>query len=300
MKRRFYTLDVFTRESLAGNPLAVVLDSDGLDTFSMQKIAAEFNLSETVFVLAPEGKGNRARVRIFTPRHELPFAGHPTVGTAVLLASLDILSDSAELVLEENVGPVSCRVRQDERGKLARFSLPKIPHKVPWKFDAGLLADALSVSENDLGFENHEVAVWNGGLHYVVVPVRDLEVVQGMLVDTAMLARLNRTFDGELADVYVYCRGGESGLADFHARMFAPAHGIPEDPATGSAVASLCGQLAALEMAEEEDRNFLIEQGCEMGRPSQIHLDISKEHGTIREAGIEGGAVIVCEGTLLL
>ena len=127
MRRRFVTLDVFTEKRFAGNPLAVVLEPDGLETDAMQRIAREFNLSETVFVFPPENKAHRAKLRIFTPGRELPFAGHPTVGTAVLLARFDGSSDARDFIIEENIGLVSCRTLHSSEGGHATFDVPRLP-----------------------------------------------------------------------------------------------------------------------------------------------------------------------------
>lgn len=298
MKRRYHTLDVFTDTPFAGNPLAVVLDSDGLDDVSMQTIAAEFNLSETVFVKPPETTDGTARIKIFTPAHELPFAGHPTVGTAILLSQLNHLEDGAELILEENVGPVKCMISEGAQGKTARFDLPRESERVEWDYDPDMLAQSLGLSPSDFGFDDHEVSIWNGGVPYSLVPVRDIDCVRNIKIDTAALSHVEPMIDGLASNLYVYCRGGETAGASFHCRMFAPLWGIPEDPATGSAVASFSGQLAAHEMGEDEEKSFVIEQGYEMGRPSQILLDITKKDGQVVEAGISGSAVQLSEGVL--
>ncbi len=297
-QRRFHTLDVFTDQALAGNPLAVVHDCEGLDENAMQAIAAEFNLSETVFVMPPDNPDHAARIRIFTPVHELPFAGHPTVGTAILLSKLRSMDDGAELVLEENVGPVVCRISDANANRTARFGLPRVSQPVDWTFDSGLVAESIGLKESDLGFDNHTLSLWNGGVPYTMVPVRSIECVRQVSLDTAKLAQVEPVVDGLAANLYVYCRGGEGADAAFHARMFAPLWGIPEDPATGSAVASFSGQIAACEMAGDETATFLIEQGYEMGRPSQIHLDITRTGGETADAVISGAAVLVSEGML--
>src|SRR6187399_253539 len=143
MRRRFVTLDVFTTRRFAGNPLAVVLDPDGLDTAAMQTIAREFNLSETVFVFPPADKGNRAKLRIFTPARELPFAGHPTVGTAVLLGGLDGGGERS-FILDEKIGPVPCRVQSSGAGRgRASFDIPRLPAKEADLPDTGVMAKAL-------------------------------------------------------------------------------------------------------------------------------------------------------------
>ena len=296
--RRFHTLDVFTDTPLSGNPLAVVHDSEGLDDQAMQAIAAEFNLSETVFVKPPENPAHTARIRIFTPAHELPFAGHPTVGTAVLLSRMMELGDGGELVLEENVGPVACKVSDTANGRTARFDLPRVAERVDWEFDLNLVAASIGLDPDDIGFDNHALSIWNGGVPYTLVPVKNIECVRNISIDTVKLAAVEPVIDGLASNLYVYCRGGEADEAAFHARMFAPLWGIPEDPATGSAVASFSGQVAALEMSGDETRTFLIEQGYEMGRPSQISLDITRSGGTVSNAGISGAAVQISEGIL--
>src|SRR5215207_7081801 len=177
MRRRFVTLDVFTGHRFAGNPLAVVLEPAGLDADSMQAIAREFNLSETVFVLPPGSTGSRAKVRIFTPTRELPFAGHPTVGTAVLLARIDG-SAHGEIVLEEGVGPVSCRVESRGGGRgFARFDVPKPPEQVGEAADARTIAAALSLTPDEIGFDGVAPAKWSAGNRFVFVPVRGLDAI---------------------------------------------------------------------------------------------------------------------------
>jgi len=298
MSRHFFTLDVFTNQPLAGNPLAVVLDSDGLSVEDMQTIAAEFNLSETVFVAPPKDTSNRANIRIFTPVHELPFAGHPTVGTAILLGKLDGLAGGERFVLEEQVGPVTCEFSIKNDAGFARFQLPKVPTPFEWKPDSAKLADALGITEADIGFGDHQPCGWDGGVPYSLVPVGSLEAMQAIQVDASKSVALEPEINGIAANIFAYCSGGEAKEAAFHTRMFAHSSGIPEDPATGSAVASFCGQIAALEMGSNETGSFMIEQGYEMGRPSQIYLDITKSAGAIRSAAISGGAVIVSEGKL--
>ncbi len=300
MPRRFFTLDVFTHTQLAGNPLAVVLDSEGLDGNQMQAIAVEFNLSETVFVSLPSDPSNRAAVRIFTPDHELPFAGHPTVGTAVLLNHLNHLGKGDEFVLEEKVGPVKCKVTPDNGVLFARFDLPRLSEKVDIALNAGQWAAALGLQADEIGTEGHDLSVWDGGVPYVLIPVKSIEAVQGAKVDAAEINKLEPVVNGIRANSYLYCLGGVGGSDHIHARMFAPSAGIPEDPATGSAVAAFSGQLATAMMGAGETKTFRIEQGYEMGRPSQIVLDMEKQDGLVVNAGISGGAVIVSEGVLHL
>jgi trans-2,3-dihydro-3-hydroxyanthranilate isomerase len=296
MPRRFVTLDVFTSRRLAGNPLAVVLDSEGIDTAAMQAIAREFNLPETVFVLPPSDPSARAKLRIFTPGRELAFAGHPTVGTAVLLGALHG-DDAAELVLEENVGPVRCQVERidGERGR-ARFDVPQQPAPGDDVGDAAALAAALSLTLDDLGAEGLAPATWSAGNPVTFVPVRGLDAVERSAVDSA---RWERGFPAnERPIAYVFCRETIDPGHHFHARMFAPALGVREDPATGSAAAAFAGMLARDAGLLDGVHRFAIEQGYEMGRPSVMQLELTMRAGALHAASVGGEAVRVTHGTI--
>jgi trans-2,3-dihydro-3-hydroxyanthranilate isomerase len=297
MRRRFTTLDVFTTRRFAGNPLAVVLDAEGLTGEAMQAIAREFNLSETVFVLPPEKAEHRAELRIFTPTVELPFAGHPTVGTAVLLAGEDGGTAERELVLEEGVGLVRCVVAPDGRDSgRASFTLPQLPEHVGEAADASDIAAALGLSLDDLGCDGFEPGRWSAGVPFVMVPVRGLDAIGRARPhpehwETAFSAVGRRS-------VFVFCRETSEPAHAFHARMFAPRFGITEHPATGSAAAAFAGLLAQHENLADGDHEFTIEQGYEMGRPSQIRLTLTIQRGALARAAIGGGAVLVSEGTI--
>lgn len=296
--RRYRVYDVFTDTVLAGNPLAVVLDAEGLDIDAMQRIAGEFNLSETTFVLPPENPRHRARVRIFTPRHELPFAGHPTVGTAIALSELDDNGPAGIVVLEENVGPVRCVVSDDGAAAYAEFDLPRLPERMAFKADREAVAAALGIGPHEIGFENHAVSQWTGGVPYVMVPVRDLEVAGKAWPDPVAWTALTGPAEALSPAAYVYCR--ETVLHDyaFHARMFAPHLGIPEDPATGSAVAAFAGAIAHFDEPTDGPAQYWIEQGMEMGRPSRIRLELDIAGGAIEAARIGGQAVKIAAGEL--
>lgn len=296
MSRRFVTLDVFTSTRLAGNPLAVVLDADGLSDVDMLAITREFNLSETVFVFPPAHAAHRARLRIFTPGRELPFAGHPTVGTAVLLSTLDG-GEANEFVLEEQVGAVPCRVRHGAGGAgHAEFDLPRLPARETGEGDRHVMADALGLAENDIGFDAWPVESWSAGNPFTFVPLRSLDAIRRCRVD---LGKFDEAFGaGGRAAAFVFCREPIDRGNDFHARMFAPGMGPLEDPATGSAVAAFAGYVAAHASYTNGDRVVRVEQGYEMGRPSLIELRITLDGGRVMAASIGGPAVIVSEGTL--
>lgn len=299
MARRFVTLDVFTHEPLAGNPLAVVLDAEGLDTDRMQRIAREFNLSETVFVLAPEDERHRARLRIFTPARELPFAGHPTVGTAVLLALDDRPSGSDAVVfgIEETVGVVSCVVEIDgSRGGHARFRVPSLPQTWGEGRNVAEAAWALGLDPNDVGFDRHAPSRHSAGVPYDFVPLRSLDAVRRARPQGDAFAQVFG--DGNHPTAYVYTRETARAGHHFHARMFAPSFGMAEDPATGSAAAAFTGVLMQFEPLGDGEHSFVIEQGYAMGRPSEIALQVVIQSGALASAEIGGGAVVVARGEL--
>jgi trans-2,3-dihydro-3-hydroxyanthranilate isomerase len=296
MRRKFFTLDVFTDKRFAGNPLAVVLEPDGLDTAAMQTIAREFNLSETVFVHPPADAGHRAALRIFTPGRELPFAGHPTVGTAVLLGRLDGGAAEREFVLEEKIGPVPCRVRPagSDAGR-ATFDIPRLPEIAGQASDNSTIAAALSLSVADIGFESFAVQRWSAGNPFTIVPVRGLEAIGRSRPD---MAHFEKAFGGGFAAPFVVCRQAAEAGHDFHTRMFAPGVGVSEDPATGSAAAAFAGYLAAHGGYADGDHMVRIEQGYEMGRPSLMELTLRMSGAKLSGASIGGGAVVVTEGTI--
>lgn len=302
--RRYLIYDVFAQSALAGNPLAVVLDAEGLNDSQMQAIAGEFNLSETAFVFPPDNPIHTARVRIFTPRSELPFAGHPTVGTAVALSQqVDTLGSGERMsivVLEENVGPVRCAVTIGQGTAFAEFDLPRLPEQANVDVPSEVVAAALGLSHHEIGFENHIPSAWSSGVPYVCVPVANLRVAERVRLDAAMWEELAQQEGGALGDPYVYCRETVNHDCAFHVRMFAPGAGIPEDAATGSAAAAFAGAVMEYDQPVDGANQFWLEQGIEMGRPSRIRLEIDVSGGAIEAARIGGAAVKVAEGTLFL
>jgi trans-2,3-dihydro-3-hydroxyanthranilate isomerase len=300
MDYRFHTLDVFTSHRFGGNPLAVLPDAKGLDTAAMQRIAREFNLSETTFVLPPHDPANTADIRIFTPMAELPFAGHPTVGTAVLLAELAEPGNGAferEVRLEEKVGLLRVVVRRDAQGAtFGQFSnavLPKPDGAAP---DAAAIAAALSLSDVDIGGAGHAPACVNAGNTFLFVPVANLDAVGRAALDMAGWRAIaeGRGWVG----AFIYCKGGISAQAQFHGRMLSTGFGVPEDPATGSAAATFPGQVAACETLGDGTHKWFVEQGYEMGRPSLIELSLEVEGGRLGTVRIGGHAVRVAEGRI--
>ncbi len=303
MTRPYRIYDVFTERRLEGNPLAVVFDSEGLSDHDMQAIAREFNLSETVFVSAPEKPVHTASLRIFTPGRELPFAGHPTVGAAIAIAENAGAASGMSMVsvLEEKVGPVRCAVRVGNDGaSFAEFDLPRRSVEIGGSPSREGLADALGIKSTEIGFENHVPSLWSAGVPFLLVPVHDLGVAGRVEFDPHLWEKVAPFADGQLASAYVYCRGGVNHTARFHARMFTSDMGISEDPATGSAVAALSGAIHRFDALPDGHTATLIEQGVEMGRPSYIHLHIDAAGGQIETARIGGHAICISEGNLHL
>ena len=297
MKRRFVTLDVFTARRFAGNPLAVVLDGDGLDDRTMQTIAAEFNLSETVFIKPPEDPSHRARYRIFTPKRELNFAGHPTVGTAVLLGRLDGGTAPKEFVIKCNVGPVPCHMEPSgpDAGR-ATIELPALPAVASPAPSAQTFADALGLSPGDIGFGNFAPEVWSAGVPFSIVPLKSIDAVRRA---KPVLAQFETALSAPgHGSVFVFTGEASEPGNDFHARMFAPGMGIFEDPATGAAVAAFAGLLARSGGLKDGHHRLTIEQGYEMGRPSLIELGMTLQGGALRAATLGGSAVVVSEGAI--
>lgn len=299
--RRYIILDVFASRALEGNPLAVVLDAAGLDTERMQKITREFNLSETVFVLPPENPAHAARIRIFAPEYEMPFAGHPTVGTAVALWSEDRRGDGELLVLEENIGPVRCIVRAGEGAAFAEFDVPQLSAAMPFEAKPADIAGALGLDVADIGFRGHATGAWSAGVPYVTVPLAGLDAMRRVRFDPHAWQKLAPSKDnGAKASAYLYCRETALDGSSFHARMMVAAIPSYEDPATGSAAAAFVGAFVANERPADGRHELWIEQGIEMGRPSRIRLEIDVAKGSASAARIGGEAAIVGRGEIYI
>lgn len=303
-ERRYFILDVFTDEALAGNPLAVVLDGDDLSDEQMQKIAREFNLSETVFVCAPSKAAMNASVRIFTPEMELPFAGHPTVGTAVLLG-MQRFPDVQEkmdcvTMIEEKIGVVRARVKlsPDGIGK-AMFDVPKLPEVVDTPLGSkDEIAAALGLHIKDIGFENHLPTAYSAGVPFAMVPVRDLDAMKR--ARPVMTSWTTAFGSHPHNDAFLYSRETVKHDSDFHARMFAPSMGVMEDPATGSAAAAFAGVICQFDKPGQGTHRFVIEQGFEMGRKSLIQLEFDVEAGRLCAERIGGKVVMIASGNLFI
>ncbi len=296
MRYRYFLCDVFTDRLFGGNPLAVLPEAAGLSDRQMQQIAREFNFSESAFVLPAEA-GHTRRVRIFTPATEVPFAGHPNVGTAFALAragELGPLDAPAMVTFEEKAGLVPIRIERREGGAIwcelaapEKLSLGKAA-------DAAALAAAVSLSPDDVVLRTHAPRVVSVGLPFLVAE----------LVDRAALERARSHMPGVEAlreqglvpDVHLYVRSADE--FDIRARMFAPLDGVPEDPATGSANCALAALLAHHDPRDDGNFGWRIAQGVEMGRPSVLEARAQKEDGAVLDAWIGGTSVLVGEGWL--
>lgn len=289
--------DVFTDRPFAGNPLAVVFGADGLGDRQMLALAREFNLSETIFVMAPRDAAHAARVRIFFPTAEIPFAGHPTIGCAIALSGLADPGPDAQvrLVLEEEAGLVPVVVTRRGGAVAAEFAAPVLPHAAPGRADPVLAAAALGLERGDLGCAGHaDPAVWQGGPAFLYVPLRDLGVLARARPHEPAWSALMAVAGVDSAWCYTPAPGG------YRARMFSPGAGIPEDPATGSATAIFAAELAARGLLAGPETRVSVVQGVEMGRPSALGLTAIARDGQLAEVRVAGAAVRIAEGRIAL
>jgi trans-2,3-dihydro-3-hydroxyanthranilate isomerase len=302
MQLTFHTLDVFTEQRFGGNPLAVVHDADALSSEQMQQIAGEFNLSETVFLLKAENPAHSARVRIFTPQKELPFAGHPTVGAAALLAELRTQELNGErdalIVLEQSIGTVRVGVRmRSGAAAFAEFDAPKLPAEAGALPAPELLAAGLGLSPNEIGFENHKPLCYAAGSTFAFVPISTLDAIKRARINGA---HWTRAFEEQgVIGAYIYTRQCEHTTSAFHVRMFAPSVGVAEDPATGSAAGPLACHLCRHGLVPW-GHEIEIEQGVEIGRPSTLYGRAEGGDGRIEGVEVGGRAVVVARGEFRL
>lgn len=301
MELTFYTLDVFTDHIFGGNQLAVFPEAPDLATEVMQAIAREFNLSETVFVRPPKSPGALRRLRIFTPTAEMPFAGHPTIGTAQLLVELGLAQPAADGVarfsLEENVGLVPMEVaRKNGDGYFTSLTAARVPEcrrDVPAR---EALATLLGLQPGDIVIDERDApAAWSAGVAFLCLPVRDREALARVSVDRSRWREI--LAEAWARDVFVFCHEPDGGAAHIRARMFAPGLGIVEDPATGSAAAAFAGYLWK---RHGGPGRWIIAQGIEMGRPSTLHVEASGTRDRLDAVRVSGSAVRVSRGTLQL
>ena len=298
MKYKFYTLDVFTNKPFSGNQLAVIPEAEGLSDEQMSKITIEFNYSETVFVFPPENQTMDYKLRIFTPGGEIPFAGHPTIGTAYLLAHLkmvDLNSSTTEIVLKEGAGNVPVTIESiDGKPVSTTLKAPQLPEffsNVPSNND---LADVLSLSVTDLTSDYTPKAV-SCGLPFLIIPLNSLSALSRCQIN---LPSWQKTLGNYVAPHVYPCY--QINQSHWRVRMFAPALNITEDPATGSAASAFAGYLASYEDSVDGVSEWLIEQGEEINRPSKITAIATKKNQQITATAVKGESVIITEGRLTI
>jgi len=276
----FEVWDVFTDAPFAGNPLAIVTGADGLSTAQMQTMAREFNLSETIFLMAPRDPDHTARARIFFPTGEIPFAGHPTVGAALMLAEKSNLN---HVTLEEEAGLVPVEIN----GGIARFQAPVVPFSHDVTVDPSLAAKALDIAASDIG--PHTIGVHQGGPRFLYVPVKTRDALRRARPIEPHWSELMQA--GGVDSAYLY-------TPNFDARMFSPTAGIPEDPATGSASALLASQLLDNGAIADGENHLELTQGEDMGRISRISLTVTAQGGAIKSVHVAGRAIKISNGSI--
>ncbi len=295
---KYELVDVFTDKPFGGNQLAVFTNPGDLDAALMQQIARELNLSETTFVFPPADAHNHFRVRIFTAARELPFAGHPTVGTAFVLQHLGLFDPSAELRLEEGVGVIGVTYAPQPDGQLLVTMQQPIPQFGAIAADRAAVAALLSLDEGDL-IPDCPVQVVSAGVPFLYVPLRTLDAIRRVRVRLDLLADQLEGVDSTY--LFVFTPQVERVGSTVHARMFAPELGITEDPATGSASGPLGAYLLKYGLVDAAAAQQMIsEQGFELGRPSILHISVQTSGDTITAVSVGGYTQPIGSGVLQL
>jgi trans-2,3-dihydro-3-hydroxyanthranilate isomerase len=300
MRYRYITCDVFTSVPFGGNQLAVFPDARGIPEHRMLDVTREFNYSETTFVLPPENPQHARRVRIFTPGGEVPFAGHPTVGTAHALAEtgeIPLTGDTTRIVLEEWVGPVPVTIRAEGgHPTFAQLTVARLPEQAAVPPSRDELARVLGLEVDDLLGGDWSPEALSCGLPFIFVPLHDRAAVARARIH---MDAFEAAFEAaRVKEIMVFAPGGERPGTDFRARMFAPGLSVPEDPATGSACAALGGYLAARDSRRDGTLRWVVEQGFEMGRPSMLDVEADLARGVVTAVRVGGDTVLVAEGTM--
>ena len=297
MKYQFFTLDVFAEQKFEGNQLAVIPNAESLDERQMQKVAQEFNYSETVFIT--QGDSERSwDVRIFTPTSEIDFAGHPNIGAAMLLAYIGEFTDKekSEIIFKEKVGSVPITVYfENSKPVFAELTVAKLPQEGPIPPTSEQIAETISLESSDFDSKQKSKA-YSCGLPFLFVPVLSLSKLKKASINHEKWKKHLSSYWAP--HIYLITTDIVRPDSDFHARMFAPALGIPEDPATGSAVAALSGYLAKLPKYQNGAFSIVIEQGFEIGRPSILKMSFESTMGEVTKVHVKGSAIIVSQGEL--
>jgi len=310
----FNTVDVFTTRPFSGNSLALVHNADALTDQQMQLLAREFNLPETLFIQSADDSANTAKVRIFTPTDEIPFAGHPTIGCAIYLAEqlhinsiggdqgaiADNGADfSTDIRLEEVAGLVPVHVERKQGQIAAQLVAPVIPTPITkadfpdaMALDATNAAKAISVAIGDIDTDKAPPMSHTGGPTFLFISLNNLQALSKACAIEPICTQLSHAYSA--TGVYIYYLNEDTREID--ARMFAPASGIPEDPATGSATAILASQLQMSKQLGEGKNQFNLRQGYDMGRPSDLLLDIDVDNAQIKSVKVSGSSIGISSG----
>ena len=303
MDLEFYTVDVFSNKIFGGNPLAIFTNTDDISTDLMQSIASEVNYSETVFIQKPKNKDNTAKVKIFTPKNELPFAGHPNVGAGFLLSCFPNLIpgnySKNKMVFEEIAGLVNVIPQYNGATVVgSKIEAPNKFHKLE-TVPTSAIQNCIETNEGSIITSNDPPVVAGVGLDFVIAEVQNKEILNNARCNISAFSEADKNFSyGEdFFSLMIYYRGNQQNI---FARVFAPLSGIVEDAATGSA----CGALGALLASQNNDRNnkynYKIYQGEMIGRPSLINVSILKEKGQIKRTYISGECVLVSKGNFFI
>ena len=298
MQYKYYICDVFTKKRFGGNPLAVLPEAEGLTDNQMQQIAREFNFSESSFVFPPE-YGNTRKVRIFTPTLEVPFAGHPNIGTAFVLASSGMIGDlheSTEIIFEEIAGLVPIFLRKFDDGSI--WCELQAPEKLSIGDTVSVedLASAISLKSGDIITDTHPPQHTSVGLPFVITELKDRQALKKASVNIEGFKKLASKYNTRFTHIYI--RSNDE--FDVRTRMFAPFDGMPEDPATGSANCALGGLLTHYNDSDSGEFEWKIAQGVEMGRPSYLKARTQKKGGEVTATFIGGNSVMVSEGIIFV
>lgn len=303
MDLEFYTVDVFSNKIFGGNPLAIFTNTDDISTDLMQSIASEVNYSETVFIQKPKNKDNTAKVKIFTPKNELPFAGHPNVGAGFLLSCFPNLIpgnySKNKMVFEEIAGLVNVIPQYNGATVVgSKIEAPNKFHKLE-TVPTSAIQNCIETNEGSIVTSNDPPVVAGVGLDFVIAEVQNKEILNNARCNISAFSEADKNFSygDDFFSLMIYYRGNQQNI---FARVFAPLSGIVEDAATGSA----CGALGALLASQNNDRNnkynYKIHQGEMIGRPSLINVSILKEKDQIKRTYISGECVLVSKGNFFI
>lgn len=290
----FYIVDVFAQSKYAGNQLAVVRNASALSGDDMQAIAKEMNYSETTFILSKEERDGGYDVRIFTPENELPFAGHPTLGTAFIIQREIVGKPVGTVVLNLGVGKIPVTFEYESEGKSLLW-MKQIEPTFGSRLAPGAVSEVLNLNETEMD-ERFPVQEVSTGVPTIIVPLRSLDALKQARIDRDKYFSLVENTEGK--GILIFCHEARSSENDMSVRFFADYFGVPEDPATGSANGSLAGYLVKHRYFEKDQIDIRVEQGYEIGRPSLLLLRAGERKGSI-EVNVGGRVVMVAEGKLV-